>query len=99
MGGNLVSIKQHVVAHPLYSTDLFSAILTDAEKAAIDQVEGLGDSVEIASIELLGDGGPTIPITIPIPAEAKQFGVATLQGFFDQLRAQHAETVEVRAWE
>ena len=99
VGSGLVAVKQQVLAHPLYSTDLFSALLTDAEKNVISQVEGLGDSVEIASIELVGEGGPTIPITIPVPDELKQFGVSTLQGWFDRIRAYHAETTEVRAWE
>ena len=99
LGSGLVSIKQQVLAHPLYSTDLFSALLTDAERTVIEQVNGLGDSVEIASIELLGDGGPSIPVTIPVPDEAKQYGIATLQTLFDRIRAYHAETTEVHAWE
>ena len=99
VGSGLVAVKQQVLAHPLYSTDLFSALLTDAEKTAVSQVEGLGDSIEIASIELVGEDGPSIPITIPLPDEAKQFGIATIQGIFDRIRSYHAETAEVREWE
>ena len=98
-GHALLAVKQHVVAHPLYSTDLFSAILTDAEREAIDQVEGLGDSVEIASIELVEGSGVTVPITIPVPPEAKQYGLGLLHDLFDRLRAQHVETLELKPWE
>ncbi|MBQ9000580.1 MAG: molybdenum cofactor biosynthesis enzyme [Eggerthellaceae bacterium] len=99
LGSGLTAVKQQVLAHPLYSTDLFSALLTDAERTAIEQVSGLGDEIEIASIELLGDGGPSIPITIPLPDKVKQYGIGVLQGLFDRIRAYHAETTEVRAWE
>ena len=97
---NLESIlKQRIIGHPLVSTDLFSAVMTEAERAAIERVGEIGDSVEIASIELLGEGGPSIPITIPIPDAAKAEGVGLIQSVFEQLRSFHAETAEVRAWE
>lgn len=95
----LVSFKQRVVANPHAATDLFSAVMTDAERAALARVSEIGDSVEIASIELLGSGGPSIPITIPIPDEVKAQGVSAIQSIFARLRSQHAETMEVRPWE
>lgn len=98
-GASLVSIKTRVVAHPLYSTDLFSAILSEAERQAIKQVEGLGDSVEIASIELLGEEGPSIPITIPLPEQLRTFGVNSIRGFFDQIQSFYVEVTGVRIWE
>ena len=94
-----LSVKQRIVAHPLMSTDLFSAVLTDAERTAIEQVEGLGDSVEIASIEILGEGGPSIPITIPVPEPAKAQGIAAIQSLFDSMRSYYVETTGVQVWE
>ena len=94
-----LSVKQLVVNHPLMSTDLFSALLTDAERVAVSKVEGLGDSVEIASIELAGDGGPSVPIVIPIPEAAKSQGVSAIQGAFDSVRSFYVETSGVRVWE
>ena len=76
-----------------------SSLLTDAERSAVEQVEGLGDSVEITSIELFGDAGPSIPITIPLPDKVKEFGVSTIQGFFDRIRSLYAEMSGVRVWE
>lgn len=94
-----LSIKQRIVANPLMSTDLFGSVLTLAESQALSEIEGLGDSIEIASIELLGEGGPSIPIVIPIPEQAKAYGVSAVQGLFARLRDIHAEVSEVRVWE
>jgi len=62
-------------------------------------VEGLGDSIDIASVELLGEGGPSVPITIPLPAEVREFGIGAIQGVFDQIRAYYIEVTGVRVWE
>lgn len=99
LGSGLISLKQQILAHPLYSTDLFTALLTDAEKSAIESIDGMGDSIEIASVELVEGVGPTIPITIPIPDAAKSYSVGMVKDLFDRLREMHADTVEVRAWE
>ena len=72
-----LSVKKTVIAHPLASTNLFSALLSDAEREAVSRIEGLGDSVEIASLELT-DHGPSIPITVPLPPEVKQLAVGSL---------------------
>ncbi|MBQ9043541.1 MAG: molybdenum cofactor biosynthesis enzyme [Eggerthellaceae bacterium] len=94
-----VSVKQRIVAHPLMSADLFSSLLTEAERMALEKVDGLGDSIEIASIEIAGDGGPSIPITIPLPDAVKFQGVSAIEGLFDQLRSFYVETTGVRVWE
>ena len=94
-----LSVKQRIVAHPLMSTDLFSSLLTDAERVALDRIDGLGDSVEIASVELMGPGGPSLPVVIPLPDSAKAQGAAFVQGLFEQVRSFYAETTGVRVWE
>ena len=99
VGSNLVAVKQRLIAHPVGSTDLFSAFVSDAESATIGHIEGLGDTIEIASIELFGASGPSIPITIPLPSAVKQFGIGALQELFAEVRSYHAQTAEVRAWE
>jgi len=95
----LLSVKRLVVAHPLMSTDLFSSVLTEAERTAVRQVEDLGDELEIASIELLGEDGPAIPVTIPIPEPAKAYAVSAIQGLFGRIRSYYIETSGVRVWE
>lgn len=99
LGANLIATKQHIISHPFSSTDLFASLLSDGERSAIEGVHGLGDSVEIASIELLGDGGPSIPITIPLPEAAKEHGVASIQSLFGRIRSLYAEVTGVRTWE
>lgn len=94
-----VAIKQRIVAHPFMSTDLFGSLLTDAEQAAIAQVSKLGDSVQIASIELFGENGPSIPVTIPLPAAVKNAGISAIQGLFSRIRSFYVETTGVRIWE
>lgn len=95
----LLSVKRLIVAHPLMSTDLFSSVLTEAERAAVQQVEGMGGQLEIASIELLGEGGPAIPVTIPIPEPAKDYAVSAIQGIFGRIRSYYVETSGVSIWE
>ena len=95
----LLAVKKRVIVHPLMSTDLFSSVLTDAEQQALAQIDSLGDSIQIASIELLGEGGPTIPIIIPLPDAAKAYGIAAVQGLFARLRSYYMQTMEVRVWE
>lgn len=98
-GKRFVSVKQRAVAAAAGSTDLFTMVLSDAERQALAGVEGLGDSVTIASIELLGDGGPAIPVTIPLPDVVKSFGSSAISALFDELRAVHGESSGVRVWE
>ena len=92
-------MKQHIVAHPMMSTDLFSAVLTDAERTALAQVDELGDSVEIASIELFGDGGPSIPVTVPIPKEVRDWASGSIVELFGRIRLYYGDTTGVRVWE
>ena len=95
----LLSVKKQVVAHPLMSTSLFSSLLTEAERTAIEQVGAIDDTIEVASIELFGDGGPSIPVTIPLPPEVKGWAVDAISGLFARIRSLYAEVSEERVWE
>ena len=97
--GGFLAVKQRIVAHPAMSTDLFGSVLTEAERLAVDAIQDTGDSIEIASIELLGEGGPSIPVTIPIPESVKAYGIATVQGLFGRIRSYYVETTGVSVWE
>ena len=94
-----VTVKKRVIAYPASSTDLFSSVLTSAEAAAVQSVEDMAGSVEIASIELLGEGGPAVPVTIPLPAAATSFAVTGIHNLFGRLRSFYVETTGVRTWE
>ena len=92
-------MKQQVIAHPLSSTGLFSSLLNDAEQQALDQIEGLGSSVQIASIELFGPSGPSLPVTVPLPGFALGYAASGVQGLFDRVRSVYADVTGVRVWE
>ena len=98
-GGRLVSMKQTVYAHPLQSTDLFGSLLTGVEQQALSAVEGLGDSIDIASIELTGDDGTAIPVSIALPEPVKETTVDIVSGLFERIRSYYVEVTGVRIWE
>lgn len=95
----LTAVKQQAISHPLMSTDLFASATTEAERAALEAWDDVGDSVEIASIELFGEGGPSIPITIPLPDEVKTMGARTLEDLFDTVRSTYFDATGARPWE
>lgn len=99
LSNRLVSAKQLAITHPLMSTDLFSSILSDAERTAIERIESIDDTIEIASIELFGGSGPSIPVTIPVPQPVKNLGVETVQSLIDRIKSIYVETTGVRVWE
>ena len=55
--------------------------------------------ISIYILELLGEGGPSIPVTIPIPESVKAYGIATVQGLFGRIRSYYVETTGVGVWE
>lgn len=79
--------KAWVIQAASGADDLFSMVLSDAEREALEQVQAMGDAIDLGSIELLGPQGPSIPITLPLPAAAKEFGVGLVQQLFDRIRA------------
>ena len=50
-------------------TELFSAVVSDIESNLVEKVSG---EFELATIKPLGDGGPSIPITIALPSAAQE---------------------------
>ncbi len=92
------TLKQRVVTASQGADDLFSMVLNDAESQAISQIQGLGDSVTIASIELLGEGGPSIPVTIPIPEAVRSAGQGLVEDIFDRLRSLRGEPAQEAIW-
>ncbi len=95
----VITIKKAAIEHPFHGRDIFGSLLSDAEQEAISRIQGVGDSITIASIELLGIEGLSIPIVIPIPAQVKEFATHSLEDFFTNIRNTRAQYVEVRVWE
>lgn len=94
-----LSVKQQAIAHPLQSTDLFSSVVTSAEAAALESIANFDGVVEIASVELLGEGGPSIPITIALPPAIKDIAVGFIVDIANGVRSLYAQVTGVRSWE
>ncbi|MEG2932196.1 MAG: molybdenum cofactor biosynthesis enzyme [Gordonibacter sp.] len=94
-----LAVKARAIATPLSSTDLFSSVVTSAEAAALDSIAGLGGTIEIASIRLFGDEGPSIPITIVLPQAAQDAAAGLISDIADGVRALYAQVTGVRTWE
>lgn len=94
-----LAVKAQAVAHPLASTDLFSSAITAAEAAAVEAIAGLDGTIEIASVRLLGDEGPAIPVTVALPQAARQAAAGFASSAADALRSLYAQVTGVRTWE
>lgn len=93
-----VGFKSRVIAAASGADDLFGLVMNDAEREALDRIGAMGDSVEIASIELLGPDGPALPITIPVPRAVREQGSAAVQQLFDRIRAFHGSVSPSGVW-
>ena len=99
LAAGFLEAKSLVAAHLPSSTDLFSGVLTEVEQEALDGIEDLGDSVELASIELAGAGGVSIPIVIPLPQEARSTAASAVRGLIGRIRSTYVQISGVRVWE
>lgn len=99
LSARFLGAKSLAAAHLPGSTDLFSGLLTEAEQSAMDGIEGLGDSIEIASIELAGAGGVSIPIVIPLPQEATQTAASAVRELIGRIGSAYVQVTGVRVWE
>ena len=93
-----ITVKRQIIAHPMVSTDVFESLLSGIEGMSLDKIGELGDTVEVASIELF-DGDVTIPITIPLPDQVKDFSSGVIQGAFARIRELRASIAGVSLWE
>lgn len=94
-----IEVKQYAHEHSLMSTDLFSSLITEAEVAVCEDIVGFDGSIEIAMVELLGEGGPSVPITIVLPPEVKDMTTDFVSSLADGVRSVYVEVTGVRIWE
>lgn len=95
---NYLALKQRVITAAHGADDLFSAVLNDAQLQAIERIEGMGDTIEIASVELLGTGGPSFTIAIPVPEAVRSWGVDAIKDIFGRIRSLHSELTKGTVW-
>lgn len=81
------------------SGDIFSSIINQLEAGALESLTGFGGEVTLAEIELLGEGGPSIPITIALPPQIMETGASLVASVAETLRGVVASVTGVRQWE
>lgn len=96
---NYLAVKGRIVSASAGATDAFSMILNDAQASALEKIQSTDDTIQIASIELLGNGGISIPISIPLPKVLKSPSASLVEQLFDQIRSIQARIREDRIWQ
>lgn len=81
------------------SGSLFSSALSQLETRALEGVESLGSEIVVASIELWGDSGPSIPITIALPPMITGIAKNLISDMAEKLRGVESSVSGVRRWE
>jgi len=81
------------------SGDIFSTAVSQIEGKALESIEGLEGEIVIASIEFLGEGGPSIPITIPLPSSAMSVAGDLISSVADTLRGITSSCSGLKRWE
>lgn len=95
----LLSLKEQAIAHPLGSNDLFTSLVGVIEQGAIEGIQSFDGKIEIASIELLGEGGPSIPLEVSLPPVARDMASDLVRQLADGVRSVYAGVTGVRVWE
>lgn len=96
----LIEVKQSYLAlEGNGSGGLFSDAVSHIEAAALESVDDFGDEIVIASIELLGEEGPSIPLTISLPASVKGVAKGFIADIIDRLRGVESSLTGLRRWE
>lgn len=81
------------------SGGLFSAALSELEQSILEGTGFLDGEYVIASIEILGEEGPSIPLTITLPPSIKESAYSLIDGVLSQLSSLEAVFTGARRWE
>lgn len=96
-GARLVGVRQVIIANPLASNDLFSSLLTLVEQRVQDSISS--GKISIATIDLSGFGGGSIPLEVTLPQAAKDAASSLMSDLVGSLRGLYARVVGIRVWE
>ncbi|MEG1513009.1 MAG: molybdenum cofactor biosynthesis enzyme [Raoultibacter sp.] len=95
-----VEVQHHAVSmaqHP--SSDVFSSVIDQMEAGALESLEGFDGEITLAQVELLGEGGPSIPLTIVLPEYITTTGATLVSSVAEALRGVASSVTGVRQWE
>ncbi|MGI6105810.1 MAG: molybdenum cofactor biosynthesis enzyme [Raoultibacter sp.] len=81
------------------SGSIFDAFLSEVEARALSSVEEFEGEITISSIELMGEDGPSVPITIALPPSVKSGASGLIHQAIDYLSGIGSSISGVRQWE
>lgn len=97
---NLLQVKLAYAQMPGSGTgNPLTAALDALEAAALSQTESVTERFVIAEIQLLGDDGPSIPVSIALPPVVKEEADSLIVDAMQGLRGLVADVTGVRIWE
>ena len=95
----LLSLKEQAVAHPLATGDVFTSMVDSVEQGVVDDIGSFDGKVQIATIELLGESGPSVPLEVSLPPAAKNAAIDIVRRMSDGVRSVYSQVTGVRIWE
>ena len=94
-----IVVKDAALSLPGSTSNVFASAVSDIERAALDDLSVLEGGIEIATIEPLGEGGPSIPVTIALPSAVTSAATGIVEQAVGALRSLVAGAAEVLPWE
>jgi hypothetical protein len=91
-----LQVKRH--ASWLGGNDVFSGPVSAVEQSAIQKVNGIDDTITIATIEPFGETGPSLPITVTLPPSAKSTTIDVISEIATRLQSIGASISGVTQW-
>lgn len=95
----LLSVKERALSYPSESTDVFLSVVDHVEKSVLETISFADGRVPIASIEVIGEGGPSIPITIALPPAVKSLASGFVESVIGEIKSVYVRVSGVRVWE
>lgn len=93
---NYISIKKAAIEHPVAGSRPFSSLISAIEGEANHCLDGVPETVEVASIEIAGAG---IPIEVPVPDSVRDSASTVFRDALDRLRGLEASECGGSVWD
>lgn len=96
---HMLAVKEASLAYENMSgADIFSTALSSVETSVFKSIDWENGEITIASIELFGDGGPSIPLTFTLPQAIKSQADGMLDAAYNSLRGIVGESIGGKQW-
>ena len=91
-------VQRSALAISSGGTELFSSVVSDIERKALNDLGVKNGKVELVTIEPLGSGGPSIPITITLPSSVVNAGSSLVERARAALRKLPSNATKGKSW-